>query len=95
MPRVASLLYLFDHFDTIQSCLTDRSIHRVMAPGRNASLIHLLISHYVHCLLATVSPGFDFVLSVLVKRLAGKSTSEMTYFGRVECKTLTQLTQYI
>ena len=28
----------------------------------------------------TVSPGFDFVFSVLVKRLARKSISEMTYF---------------
>jgi len=27
-----------------------------------------------------VSPGFDFVFSVLVKRVAGKSISEMTYF---------------
>jgi len=27
-----------------------------------------------------ISPGFDFVFSVLVKRLAGKSISEMTYF---------------
>jgi len=27
-----------------------------------------------------VSPGFDFVFSVLVKRLAGKSISKMTYF---------------
>jgi len=27
-----------------------------------------------------VSPGFDFVFSVPVKSLAGKSISEMTYF---------------
>jgi len=27
-----------------------------------------------------VSPGFDFVFSVLIKRLAGNSISKMTYF---------------
>ena len=27
-----------------------------------------------------LSPGFDFVLSVLVNRLAGKSISKVTYF---------------
>jgi len=27
-----------------------------------------------------VSPGFDFVFSVLIKRLAGKRISKMTYF---------------
>jgi len=34
--------------------------------------------------------SFDFVFSVLVKRLAGNSISKMTYFCRVGCKTLTQ-----
>jgi len=27
-----------------------------------------------------ISPGFDFIFSVVAKRLAGKSSSEMTYF---------------
>jgi len=31
-----------------------------------------------------VSPSFDFVLSVPVERLAGKSISEMTYVVSIE-----------
>ena len=34
-------------------------------------------------------PCFDFVFSVLVKRLARKNISRMTYLCRVGCKTLT------
>jgi len=34
----------------------------------------------VYCIFCCFSPGFDFVFSVLVKRLAGKSLSKMTYF---------------
>ena len=36
-------------------------------------------------LFVIVSPGFEFVFSVLAKRLAGKSVSKMTFFCRVRC----------
>ena len=42
-----------------------------------------------------VFPGCDFVFSVPVKRLAGKSISKMTYFCQVGCKTLTQSTNHV
>jgi len=52
--------------------------HKVMA---DLSLTPLVIVAVGVCIRRRgVSPGFDFVFSVLVKRLAGKSVSEMTYF---------------
>jgi len=50
-------------------------------------LVHGYVVNLVTCIslgllyiFEVVSPGFDFVFSVLVKRLAGESISEMTCF---------------
>ena len=41
------------------------------------SLLHIFV---------VLSPGFDFVFSMLVKRLAGKSISKMTYIVEWDVK---------
>jgi len=40
------------------------------------SILAILV---ILCMLVVISPGSDFVFSVLVKRFSGKSISEMTY----------------
>jgi len=42
-----------------------------------------------------LSPGFDFIFSVLVKRFAGKSISEMTYIVSSGMSNLNSCSQSI